>query len=205
MQYFRKALALTAAALLTCGTADRIPLPSRLCGDAAQIQAFMQSLASLSLPEEPFETLRFDRAEQQLYCDGTAVGQSYGGFTVRDGELIAEDTGLAPDSAAACTGMEYTGAGFTLTGPGLFDDLAHHDIRDRVNDLRNDRKCRKDREPKSRVRFRIRHIQHVGIEYGNVADDRKVQDRSAHRAEEIAQPFLPAGRVCRSDVRVKFR
>ena len=92
MQYFRKALALTAAALLTCGTADRIPLPSCLRGDAAQIQSFMQSLASLSLPEEPFETLRFDRAEQQLYCDGTAVGQSYGGYTVRDGELIAEDT-----------------------------------------------------------------------------------------------------------------
>ncbi|MBQ5338426.1 MAG: S8 family serine peptidase [Oscillospiraceae bacterium] len=119
MQYFRKALALTAAALLTCGTADRIPLPSCLRGDAAQIQAFMQSLASLSLPEEPFETLRFDRAEQQLYCDGTAVGQSYGGYTVRDGELIAEDTGLAPDSAAACAGMEYTedADGVTVRAP----------------------------------------------------------------------------------------
>lgn len=127
-QYFKKALSLTAAlTLLTYGTAVRFPQPIDCGSDAAQIQQFIASLSALTTPDEPFETLRYDVNEQQLYCDGKPVGQCYGGFSVHDGTVtvsaqslgIEEQAELSPEQAAAHAGIAYTedADGLTFRAP----------------------------------------------------------------------------------------
>lgn len=119
MPDIKRVLAFAAAALmLSCGTAGSLPLRADEYNDNTQLRNLIRSLAALPAPAEPFETLTYDTAEQQLYCDGTAVGQHYGGFSVQDGKLTvsAESLGISgagqdafsPADAASLAGLEYT-------------------------------------------------------------------------------------------------
>lgn len=119
MPDLKRILALASAALiLTCGTAGTFPQLSGSEADSAQLRKLIESVMSLPVPAEPFETLRYDSAEQQIYCDGTPVGQHYAGFSVQDGRLTvsaeslgitaaAQDT-LTPAEAAPVAGLEYS-------------------------------------------------------------------------------------------------
>ncbi len=128
MQFFKKVLSLAAGlTLLTYGTVLELPQPDDYGSDIAQMQQFMTALSALTAPDEPFETLRYDAKEQQLYCDDQPVGQSYGGFSVQDGKVtvsaqslgIEEQAELSPEQAAAQAGITYTenADGLTLRAP----------------------------------------------------------------------------------------
>ena len=104
MTYFKKALSISAALmLLTCGTAGKLPEQTACKASADQIRQFIASLSALTVPDEPFETLRYDTEEQQFYCDGIPVGQQYGGFSVHDGTVTVDAQSLGIESTAALT------------------------------------------------------------------------------------------------------
>lgn len=126
----QKILSVTAAlTLLICGTAGKCPphSHSRYTDDAAQMQNLIASLSAMPAPDEPFETLRYNAAEQQLYCDDIPVGQSYGGFSVHDGTVtvsaqslgLNEQADLTPEQANASAGITFSedADGLTLSSP----------------------------------------------------------------------------------------
>ncbi|MBR3448819.1 MAG: leucine-rich repeat protein [Oscillospiraceae bacterium] len=118
---YKHAAALSAAVILLQGVGTGLPAQKLIpLGTVRSAADFSAMLAAASEPTaEPFAVLCCDPASGQIICDGRPVGESYGGFTVSDGTLIADSGSgeqLTAEQAATSMGCEIvTEADGTLT------------------------------------------------------------------------------------------
>lgn len=141
MKTLRKHLALLTAAALLCTGVSGSPHTLRFCDAAAvnsSVTAFAERISEqlrTHSSEKGFAQIRFSAQEQQLFCDGKAMGERVQGYCIVDGELMvssaltetaqqrrshtSEDTFLSLDEAAGLIGCtaEQRGDDLILTSP----------------------------------------------------------------------------------------
>ena len=89
-------------------------------------------------------------------------------------------------------GKEQPRTCFAVLGTGVIHEPAHDQIRDRVNDLGNDRKDSKEQPAPDR-----RQVQHIRIELVQIALSGDIEHaHDKRRAEKIPQPPLAVLHIC---------